>query len=361
MPHSMNTANLQFNIIYTPHTAEYLLPLLGSLLEWTDCSYRIVANGCAAAEQQVLRDYCTADERLEFMLAPGSDMIDHGSMLNWLLESTTSDWFCFMDSDILATGEYLEHIAGCMNDCDVYSSGHPLWYAPEDIVLPKSFRRLHGIHFGTTDGISLGGTYFAVYNRKVLIDAMQKTGVDFRIYRWENVPSQHHATLRDAGLDKLEYDTGMLLMSLMHTAGVRFRAEDLQPLRHLGGFSSRADDEPAYYYRGRPDRIAVQFFGGAFAAPLLYLADCWYAFRRPSPGVSPAESATMPFAERRILEGRIRKRRNTARYFKALMQGLRGNQVLPAVPKLGHAPAEQRIAAVSEDVARLYGAPVSNG
>ena len=89
--------------------------------------------------------------------------------------------------------------------------------------------------------------------------------------------------------------------------------------------------------------------------PLLYLADCYYAWRRPSPGVTPAESKTMPFAERRILEGRIRKRRNTARYFKALMQSLRAGNPEPPLPKLGHAPAERRIAEVRRNIIEIYG------
>ena len=355
MPHTMNTAELQFNIIYTPHTAEYLLPLLDSLLQWTDCRYRIIANGCDADEQALLQAHCETDERFDYLLAPGEEMTDHGSMLNWLQAETDSDWFCFMDSDIFASGEYLPHIAACMQECDVYSTGHPLWYAPEDIALPPSFRRLHGIHFGTTDGKRLGGTYFAVYNNRVLGAALQKYGVDFRIYRWEKVPEQYREKLQAAGLDKLEYDTGMLLMSLMQIDGVRFMAEDLPQVRHLGGFSSRAEDEPAYYYRGKPDRIAVSLLGGALSTPLLHLADCYYAWRRPSPGVTPAESRTMPFAERRILEGRIRKRRNTARYFKALMQSLRQGDPEPPLPKLGHAPAERRIAAVRRNIIEIYG------
>ncbi|MEJ2139423.1 MAG: hypothetical protein P8Y61_08250 [Gammaproteobacteria bacterium] len=350
----MNTAQLQFNIIFTPYTAEYLSPFISTLLEWTDCRYRIVANACNAADIDLLETLCDGDARLEFLVAPGETMIDHGSMLNWLLERTDSPWFCFMDSDIMATGPYMERIAGHLEHHDVFSTGHPLWHSPDDIVIPPAFRRIHGIHFGTTDGKCLGGTYFAIYNSEKLRTEMQTTGVDFRIYRWENVPDTHRETLRSAGLDKLEYDTGMLLMSLMHANGVRFSAEDLENVCHLGGFSSRAEDEPAYYFRGRPDRIAINLLGGVLAAPLFYLADSWYALRRPAFGVSPSESRCMPFSERRLLEGRIRKRRNTARYFKALMQSLLGGTPKPQVPKLGYAPAEQRIAVAGQQIERLY-------
>jgi hypothetical protein len=350
----MNTAELQFNIIFTPHTAEYLSPFIHSLLKWTDCRYCIVNNGCNENDQNLLKTLCDSHDRLEYLTVSENKMIEHGIALNWLQKNTRSPWFCFMDSDILATGPYMADITAYMSKCDVFSTGHPLWHTPDDITLPESFRRLHGIHFGTSDGKCLGGTYFAVYDNEVLTEAMNSNGVDFRIYRGDSVPEQHRATLREIGLDKLEYDTGMLLMSLMYANGKRFCVEDLQAVRHLGGFSSRADDEPAYYYRGQADRIAVKLLGGVFAAPLLYLADCWYAFRRPSPGVTPEESRMLPFAERQLLEGRIRKRRNTTRYFKALMQSLKENKPRPPLPILGYAPAERRIAEVSEDVARLY-------
>jgi len=350
----MDTSELQFNIIFTPYTVEYLSPFIHSLLKWSDCRYRIVSNGCGPEEQSQLEDLCTRDARLDYLVLSEDEMLQHGVALNWLLERTDSPWFCFMDSDILATGPYMETIAKYMKNYDVFSSGYPLWHAPEDITLPKHFRRLHGIHFDTSDGKRLGGTYFAVYDKTVLTGAMEKLDVDFQIYRWEQVSPRHQRTLREIGLDKLEYDTGMLLMSLMYAYGTKFAAEDIKEICHLGGFSSRAEDEAAFYYRGQADRIAVKLFNGALAAPLLYLADCWYAYNRPSPGVTPEESKSLPLNERRLIEARIRKRRNTARYFKAQMQSLLADTPAPPVPPLGYAPAEQRIAEAAVAVAELY-------
>jgi len=350
----MNTSELQFNIIFTPHTVRYLGPFVHSLLKWSTCDYRIVNNGCGSDEQKLLQELCATSDRLEYLNMSEDEMIQHGIALNWLLERTASPWFCFIDSDILATGPFLEDIAAELENADVFSTGHPLWHSPADIVLPPSFQRLHGIHFATTDDKVLSGTYFAVYRKEVLEEAMQSTGVDLRIYRWDDVPERHHAALRQAGLVKLEYDTGMLLTSLMYAQNVRFAVRDLEQICHLGGFSSRAGDEPAYYYRGTIDRIAVRFLGGLFSTPLLYLADCWYAIRRPSPGVSAAESRSMPFAERRLLEGRIRKRRNTARYFKAVMNHFMAGETPPPVPALGHGPAEDRLAKGAHALISLY-------
>jgi hypothetical protein len=352
----MKTSELQFNIIFTPHTVRYLSPFIYSLLDWTDCRYRIVNNGCGIEEQELLKQICAMNPRLEYLSFSESEMLQHGLALNWLLERTESQWFCFMDSDILATGPYLDKIAYYMERHDVFSSGHPLWQAPEDIILPRHFRRLHGIHFDIADGKRLGGTYFAVYNKDKLKTIIESTGVNFRIYHWNDVPDRHKQTLRKIGLDKLEYDTGMLLMSLMYSEGMSFAWENIPAICHLGGFSSRAEDEPAYYFRGKADRIAVHLFGGRLAAPLLFLTDSWYAWRRPSIGVTPAESRTLPFNERRLIEARIRKRRNTARYFKALMQSLKAGVSPPSVPLLGHAPAERRIADASQAIADIYSA-----
>ncbi len=195
----MKSSELQFNIIFTPHTVACLAPFIESLLHWSDCRYRIVANACLPAEKSLLRELCSGSARLEYLDGPREIMVDHGSMLNWLHERTDSPWFCFMDSDILATAPFAAELIAYLEHCDVFSSGHPLWYAPEDIVLPPAFRRLHGIHFGTSDGITLGSTYFAVYDNRILSAAMAATGIDFRTRRWEQVPERHRAALAGAG------------------------------------------------------------------------------------------------------------------------------------------------------------------
>lgn len=350
----MNTADLQFNIIFTPNTVEYLSPFVLSLLRWTDCRYRIISNGCAADERRMLEDFCRNDSRLEYLLVNESGMLEHGLVLDQLQELNTGDWFCFMDSDILAVGPYMEQLREQLAHCDVFSSGHPLWHADEDILLPVSFQRLQGSYFATEDGKSLGGTYFAIYYNPLLTQIRSSTGVGFRFYRWDEVAQEHRQTLRRIGLDKLDYDTGKLLMALMLAAGARFRSADINEIRHLGGFSARAGDEPAHYYRGRLDRIACRLLGGLLATPLLYLADTWYGIRWPSPGLTPEQDRQLTSRERRVMQSRDRKRRNTARYFKNVMRALRSGVPLPPVPKLGHRPAEMRLQTTAQQIAELY-------
>lgn len=350
----MNTADLQFNIIYTPRTVRQLSPFVHSLLRWTNCRYRLVANACEPAERAQLQDLARSDPRLDYLLAAESEMLDHGSVLDWLQEQTDDEWLCFMDSDILATGSYMAELGRHLDECDVFTAGHPLWYAPEDVILPTRFRRWQGSYHASADGRQLGFTYFAVYRNELLSQVRARTGVGFRYRYWDDIDPAHRKMLRQRGLDKLDYDTGKLLMALMLAEGARLRTAELQHLCHLGGVSARADDEPAFWYRGRFDRLACRLFGGRLAGPLLYLADLWYGLRRVSPGLTPAQNRTLPIAERRVMQSRMRKRINTARYFNALFASLQDRTPAPALPVLGFRPAERRIARATRQVAALF-------
>ncbi len=350
----MDTANLQFNIIYTPKTVAYLAPLVQSLLRHTNCRYRLVANACPADERAELQRLAATDDRLEYLLASEHEMLEHGKVLDWLHDQCSDEYFCFMDSDIVATRSYMEQLGAYIEQCDVFSSGHPLWYAPEDVILPANFRRWQGSYYTSTDGKTLGFTYFAVYRNALLTRVRNRWNVGFAYAYWDQQPPEIKQTLNRIGLRKIDYDTGKLLMGLMLAEGARFSAGELQGMQHLGGVSARAGDEPVFMYRGRLDKAACRLFGGALAAPLFRLADAWYGWRRPSPGLTAAQTRELPFKERRVMQSRARKRINTARYFTAYLHHLLHGTPEPAVPRLGYAPAEQRIRAAGKPLRDLY-------
>ncbi|MBS93307.1 MAG: hypothetical protein CL799_02505 [Chromatiales bacterium] len=288
------------------------------------------------------------------MVASEDEMLEHGIILDWAHERTDESWFCFMDSDILTTGPCNEAIAKHLEQCDVFSSGRPLWHAPEDIILPDGFKRLQGSYFATADGKELGGAYFAIYSNALLTRIKQATGVGFRFYRWDEVPEELRETLDNAGLKKMDYDTGKLLMSLMHAKGARFRSEDLPQLRHLGGFSAEAGIGRWVHYRGFFDRLATRLLGGALAIPLFYLADTWYALTDPLPGISKDQNRQLSLAERRVFQCRRRKRINTSRYFNMLLRHWGTGQREPREPALGYPPADQRIVEVVPILRQLW-------
>jgi len=350
----MNTADLQFNIIYAPNTVDYLAPFVHSLLRWTNCRYRLVANACSIEDRQKLQDLAHTDDRLEYLLASDTEMLEHGKVLDWLQEQTDDEYFCFMDSDIMATGSCMEQLSAHIDACDVFSSGHPLWYAPEDITLPAHFRRWQGSYAASSDNKTLGFTYFAVYRNALLKEVRKETGVGFAYAYWADIPAEHKQSLNRIGLRKIDYDTGKLLMALMLARGTRFRAAELKNMHHLGGISARADDEFTFFARGKFDQLACRFLGGALAGPLLYLADTWYGLRTPSPGLTMTQSRELPMAERRIMQSRARKRVNTARYFHAFLHSLLYGTEPPDVPVLGYRPAEERISQASRSLRSLF-------
>ncbi|MEE4185933.1 MAG: hypothetical protein V2J12_09220 [Gammaproteobacteria bacterium] len=352
----MHTADLQFHIIYTPDTVVHLTPFVLSLLEFSDCRYQLVSNGCLPPEADLLEEFCAGDPRLSFRKLATTEMLDHGSALDTLQADCRDEWFCFMDSDILAVAPFSELLGRYIDDCDVFSSGHPLWHAPEDIFLPPHFRRWQGSYCAATDGTTLGFTYFALYRNAALSQVRQETGIGFGYRYWDTVPAAQQSVLKQSRLDKIDYDTGKLLMALMHIAGFRLRAAELDALLHLGGVSALAGEPPDYYYRGRLDRLACTLLSGALARPLFYLADLRLGLRSASPGLTREQSAMLTAGERRVMQSRRRKRINTARYFTALLLSLQRAAPTPDLPKLGYGPAEQRIADATEHVRRQFAA-----
>jgi hypothetical protein len=78
---------------------------------------------------------------------------------------------------------------------------------------------------------------------------------------------------------------------------------------------------------------------------MIHMADLWYAWKYGSPENTRRENLT--------LVSRIRRRTTTARFFYLLIVGLMDNKPVPAVPKLGDAIAEQRLADVSQKIGAL--------
>ena len=101
----------EFNIIFTPGTVKYLSLFLWSLLKWSDCSFRLVSNGCLPPERRYLKKLSRQNPRLEFWAIPTQNSKPHGLALNYLHAMTHSKHFCFMDSDIFATGDFIGPLA----------------------------------------------------------------------------------------------------------------------------------------------------------------------------------------------------------------------------------------------------------
>jgi hypothetical protein len=342
---SMNTADLQFNIIYTPGTVRYLTPFVTTLLKWSDCRYRLVANGCSSEECQLLEKVAVLDDRLELLIMPEQRMVPHGETLDFLHERTDSDWFCFMDSDILAVGPFLDDFGDDLQNADVFSSCLPLWHNDKDITIPKSFRHMHGIHAYTDTGMTIACDYFVIYNNKVFMEARKATGVGLAVCAWDDLVAPNQAVLRNLGQEKSDYDSGKVLTLLMVDRGARVRYKQSDNLKHIGGFTEVGAIRGAMLYtRGRLDNLASRL-PGVLGSAMLHIADACYAWQRGKRENSQQEN--------RSLASRLRRRTATARYFYLLIVGLMDDKPVPKVPKLADTLAEQRMAIVSNEIREL--------
>jgi hypothetical protein len=341
----VKTSDLQFNIIYTPGTVVYLTPFVTTLLEWSDCRFRLVANGCSTEECQLLESITALDERLELLVMPEQRMVPHGETLDFLHARTDSDWFCFMDSDILAVGPFLNDFAEDLQKAEVFSSCLPLWHNLKDITIPDSFRHMHGIHAYTGNGMTIACDYFVIYNNKAFTEAREATGVGLTVCAWDDLAEPNQDALSRQGQVKSDFDSGKVLTMLMADRGARVRYKQSDNLKHIGGFTEAGAIEGAILYtRGSLDNLANKL-PGALSRAVFHFADLWYSTLRGRRDNSVKENLS--------LASRLRRRNVTARYFYLLLIGLMHDRPVPEVPKLADVLAEQRMALVTTEISAL--------
>jgi hypothetical protein len=228
---------MQFHIVYMPGTVRYLTPLVRSLLEWSDCTFRLVANGCAPGEQHELERFCEKDARLVFISLPFSAPVAHGEALTYLQAENRADFFCFMDSDVFASGPFLPPFAKGSGRYSGQFSCAPLWCSPQETILPADYPRMYGRFHQTSDGLCLGSTYFAIYDNHALSEVIAGDKIEFSSYLWSGIPGLHQSWLQRQGLVKAYYDTGKLINLRLLARGYELRFREVPALHHLGGFS----------------------------------------------------------------------------------------------------------------------------
>ena len=232
---------LTFHIIFTQGTVRHLRLFTLSLLKWLPCSFRLVANGCEPKETEMLEQFCQCHPRLEFFPLSVEDRHTHADALNVLQQRETSPYFCFMDSDILATGPFLQEILPLMQDYCAVFSGRPIWLEKGHNVMPTGSndgKRFRGHYNLAHDGWVPGSSFFAIYDNITLNQFIADTGIGFNRYNWQRIPEQYHALLEKAKLKFERYDTAKVLNLLLQLRGETMCYIEPDGLAHLGGFSS---------------------------------------------------------------------------------------------------------------------------
>ncbi|WP_299880368.1 hypothetical protein [uncultured Cocleimonas sp.] len=233
------------NIIFVKESVESLKPFLYSLLDLTNLSFRIISNGCNRDEEQILINLCNKSEKLIFLSMNSSKVIEHGKVLDYLLELEPTDFFSFMDSDIFAIGPIsYRDILPADNEVAI-SSCLPVWHSNIDLTMPKTSKIMAGQFIKDTEDDFLGCTYLASYRCRELRDLIKSMGLSFKSYHKKELPPKVFITLKKLGFDKSIYDTAKVINILLQDRGHKLSYRNINNLIHIGGFSGEI--KPSIY------------------------------------------------------------------------------------------------------------------
>lgn len=341
---------LKFNIVYTPGTVRYLGMFVHSLLKWSDASFRLVSNGCLPPERRFLRKLCDRDPRLDYWAIPTKTCMPHDQALNYLQAMTESDYFCFMDSDIFASGDFLGEVRERLTEHAGLFSGAPIWVTARDQILPEAFQIMSGLHSQAHNGACLGSTFFAVYDNAALTAWMQSAGMGFETYEWSEIPREHQERLADMGLAKESYDTGKVLNLLLLSQGHRLTYLNLPHLCHIGGTSFLPLYERAP--RGLMSRMASRLTDTWLKPVLLPLLEKRRA-RLADQRYRRFEVLTR--AEQQAIVAQRKRQRDPVReHFLALLRALFDGRPPPAAPQTGVPEIDAKTEAATREIIALY-------
>ena len=302
-----------------PDTVRFLSLFALTLLDWSEgCSFVLVPNGCGAAESRFLRDLAERPDRFEFLDLGLNRPTNHATTLERLLALERGDRFCFLDTDILADGEWLPTVMDAFESHAGVFACPPIWALPDDQVHRSGWQHLGGRYNVTDSGLVLGGTYLAVYEVKPL-RAVLKQGASLNRAPWEALPPAVRGSLEKLNMQKEFYDTAKVANLLLAAQGHALINVDLPHLHHIGGVSIVAGP-------GLPD-----------------IKD-----RRA------AKLASVASDERASIEERLTRRETTADHVGRLFRHLFDGDDLPAPARTGNDDVDERLDGLSSRVIAAY-------
>ncbi len=264
-------------------------------------------------------------------------MVDHGEVLNHLHALTTGPYFCFLDSDIIATNQFPGGLqSDDLNGRCVFSAP-PIWMTRTQGILPDDFQTVSGVHHSTDSGVCLGSTYFAIYHNESLKNCMQQTGIGFQTYTDSEIPASVKNTLKSHGwLKSGGYDTAKVLNLLLNANGHDLHYFENDSLVHIGGFS---------FLSGASD--LDQHGAQAFSRPLNRLLAVARKMRRRR--ATWQELGCLPRREKRaIVQRRLNQRDPVRRYFRSLLIAIACGNPLPNVPHIGVKEIDEKLLIATE-------------
>jgi len=252
---------LTFNIIYTKDSVSVLSNFVLSLLDHTNYNFRLVANGCSLIEKGALIKMCESNSRLSYWSYPSSTIAAHGSVLNMLQGMNKDEYFCFMDSDIFATGQIENHENYLKEQrLSALFSALPIWVKENETTFKKGFKNLVGTFNKLNYGDCIGGTYFAIYDNKALGEIMQYYSVGFDEMYFKDLEPIIQKSFLDLGYKPHALDTGKVINFLLLSQNKKMANILVDELCHIGGtsFEVERNNEIKKWYKN--DKGSLHFF-----------------------------------------------------------------------------------------------------
>jgi len=265
----VNENSLVWNVIFTPGTFRYLQRLTASLVENTTARFRLVANGCPAAEREAIA--AAAAARIDAYTLPGDGVVPHGRALTHLFDTfADGENFCFVDSDVLARGPWIAFLLDALDGHAAVTSCDVAW--TDDNVLPEGAEDLVGRHTVGTDGFVYGSSFLALYRRRPVTAVRDRFGVTFAACAHDHLGADARRGIERTGRAFRLYDTAKALNLLLRSDGDTITHVAHPTLRHLGGISQYLSQVQPVVPIHRAGVRRLEFAGWA-AALLVALTD----------------------------------------------------------------------------------------
>jgi hypothetical protein len=316
------------NVIYTGGTVRCLSILLWSLLDHSDCHFRLVANACSPAEIGFLRRLAAHSPRLSYLVLPSRKVMPHGLALNYLQAGTHAERFGFIDSDIFAT-EDLPH-----RNFEMLTGRRVCLCYPSTLISSSNDAELVNI-----EGVSC--TYMSVFDNRALTDFIQSTGIGFDKYDFEVIPREYQERLIAMGARMLRYDTGQLLCHLMLGPNDSPLIVEVPQLMHIGGFSRTIFNE---------QRAVVNKKGLRYRMRMHWLNVKESLFKKPH---VRRGQINWTEAERAAKAIQTQRKRAVSHYVDSLFEALIANRPAPAPPHIGEPGIDAKLRAAIREIVAL--------
>ena len=264
-------AEVTFNIVYVPGSVRRLLPFALTLLMGSGVRIRVVSNGCGADEIELLHAASHREDRISVHVLPFASSVDHGTALNHLFTSFDEPIFAFADSDVLASGDFVDDLFHTSPRAAAVFAAPAVFHTDDEAVLPAGATYLAGRHMVLSDGTPSGGTYIAAYERRLVEQVWQRAPRGFKAHRRSLLDRRLKRQFSSRGWSFHVFDTGRVINLLLLLDGHRLENRNVPALHHIGGLSVRELGSAfssmrlmMRQLRARDDHVFQRMIDGAF-------------------------------------------------------------------------------------------------